>query len=591
MRLKIMRSRSTRPSTLSATSQTSFYAPLYKDRRCLIRHDSLFKAVWDWVILAFVIYTTIEIPFDVAFVRPRQDTVSTVRFGSLMALSPIAIVNLIVDLFFIIDIPINFRSASVDKSTEEVISDPKKIAVLYLKSWFVVDFVAAIPFEFLADPQHEGATTLMGLLKTARLLRLVRVTRKIDRYSEYGLAVILLLTCLFMLTGHWLACIWHAVGTAEAHDDNGWLAILAKEIDKPINHSIPSSGPSLKSRYLTSLYFTMSSLTSVGFGNIAPSTNHEKIFAIIVMLMGALMYASIFGNLTVIIQRLYVQSSKQHEDLRITRDFVRFFKIPRALQENLENHVLHESCTMKVSDINQVLSLFPGTLQTDICLHIHGDLFISNSAFRAAVPSCKRSLATKLKVQHFLPRQYVIKQGDEVDRVYFIIKGIVHILEPDGETLLALGRGDTIYSEHKSMERKARAVANILVQRPTDIHYIEWSDLMPILEDYPVFREDFLARMVFAYQIGDYIKEEDEADLCEGSPRSLEPKSEIYHSIQVESSNLDEDKHNSLVQASKSGEMNDFEEHLKLIDRRLSNMERKMSILLPLMKKTLKDDV
>lgn len=86
-------------------------------------------------------------------------------------------------------------------------------------------------------------------------------------------------------------------------------------------------------------------------------------------------------------------------------------------------------------------------------------------------------------------------------------------------------------------------------------------------------------------------QEEDEADLCEGSPRSLEPKSEIYHSIQVESSNLDEDKHNSLVQASKSGEMNDFEEHLKLIDRRLSNMERKMSILLPLMKKTLKDDV
>lgn len=126
----------------------------------------------------------------------------------------------------------------------------------------------------------------MGLLKTARLLRLVRVTRKIDRYSEYGLTVILLLTNLFMLTAHWLACIWHAIGTAEARDDNGWLAALAKEIDKPINQSIPSSGPNLKTRYLTSLYFTLSSLTSVGFGNIAPSTNHEKTFSIIVMLMG-----------------------------------------------------------------------------------------------------------------------------------------------------------------------------------------------------------------------------------------------------------------------------------------------------------------
>ena len=134
------------------------YSPFYKDKTFLIRHDSLFKAVWDWVILAFVIYTTIEIPFDVAFIRPMQDAKNTARFGALAALSPIAIVNLIVDMFFIIDIPLNFRSASVDKDTEEVISNPKEIAILYLKSWFIVDSVAAIPFEFLINPQHEGVS-------------------------------------------------------------------------------------------------------------------------------------------------------------------------------------------------------------------------------------------------------------------------------------------------------------------------------------------------------------------------------------------------------------------------------------------------
>ena len=130
------------------------------------------------------------------------------------------------------------------------------------------------------------AATLMGLLKTARLLRLVRVTRKIDRYSEYGLAVILLLTCLFTLTAHWLACVWHAIGRAEARDDHGWLVSLADEISTPINQSNPTSGPTLRTRYITSLYFTLSSLTSVGFGNIAPSTNDEKVFAVIVMIVG-----------------------------------------------------------------------------------------------------------------------------------------------------------------------------------------------------------------------------------------------------------------------------------------------------------------
>lgn len=38
--------------------------------------------------------------------------------------------------------------------------------------------------------------------------------------------------------------------------------------------------------YVTSLYFTCSSLTSVGFGNVSATTSAEKIFSIITMLIG-----------------------------------------------------------------------------------------------------------------------------------------------------------------------------------------------------------------------------------------------------------------------------------------------------------------
>lgn len=60
--------------------------------------------------------------------------------------------------------------------------------------------VAAIPFDLLLfGSQTDETTTLIGLLKTARLLRLVRVARKIDRYSEYGAAVLVLLVAGFAL--------------------------------------------------------------------------------------------------------------------------------------------------------------------------------------------------------------------------------------------------------------------------------------------------------------------------------------------------------------------------------------------------------
>ena len=129
---------------------------------------------------------------------------------------------------------------------------------------------------------------MIGLLKTARLLRLVRVVRKLDYYSEYGAAVLCLLMLAFALIAHWLACIWYAIGSIEQKDPtvHGWLDSLAEDTRQPFNSSYQNSGPSRQSRYVTALYFTLSSLTSVGFGNVSPNTNAEKIFSICVMLIG-----------------------------------------------------------------------------------------------------------------------------------------------------------------------------------------------------------------------------------------------------------------------------------------------------------------
>lgn len=60
---------------------------------------------------------------------------------------PLVIVDLIVDLMFIADILINFRTTYVENG--EVVSDKQKIAVNYVKGWFVIDTIAAIPFDLL----------------------------------------------------------------------------------------------------------------------------------------------------------------------------------------------------------------------------------------------------------------------------------------------------------------------------------------------------------------------------------------------------------------------------------------------------------
>lgn len=74
---------------------------------------------------------------------------------------------------------------------------------------------------------------------------------------------------------------------------SGWLHELGKRLESPyeevgtgaVNGTV-SNGPSLRSIYIAALYFTLSSLTSVGFGNVSANTDAEKIFSICTMLIG-----------------------------------------------------------------------------------------------------------------------------------------------------------------------------------------------------------------------------------------------------------------------------------------------------------------
>ena len=58
--------------------------------------------------------------------------------------------------------------------------------------------------------------------------------------------------------------------------------------------------------------------------------------------------------------------------------------------------------------------------------------------FKTASEGCLRALALRFKIRHYLPGHYIIKQGDEVKRLYFIAKGNIEVVKHD-ETMLTLG--------------------------------------------------------------------------------------------------------------------------------------------------------
>lgn len=145
-----------------------------------------------------------------------------------------------------------------------------------------------------------------------------RVARKLDNYLEYGAATLLLLLCAYVLVAHWMACIWYSIGEYEAKQrfhlpplyqvgdgplGDSWLVRLANDLRLPFNFTGSNrleGGPDKTQCYISALYFTMSCMSTVGFGNIACTTFNEKVFGVCMMIISALLYAAIFGETKII---------------------------------------------------------------------------------------------------------------------------------------------------------------------------------------------------------------------------------------------------------------------------------------------------
>uniref|UniRef100_A0A3Q4HD64 Potassium voltage-gated channel subfamily H member 7-like n=1 Tax=Neolamprologus brichardi TaxID=32507 RepID=A0A3Q4HD64_NEOBR len=467
----------------------------------IVLHYSPFKAFWDWIILLLVLYTAVITPYSAAFLLDEHGDLRQRSCG--FTCNPLNVADLMVDVLFIVDIIINLRTTYVDQN-DEVVTQPSQIAKHYIKGWFPIDLFAAIPFDLLIfRSSSDEMATLTSLLKTARLLRLVRVARKLDRYSEYGAAVLFLLMCTFVLIAHWLACIWYAIGFVERpYTETGWLDNLAEQLGKAYNETDSSSGPSVKDKYVTALYFTLSSLTSVGFGNVSPNTNSEKIFSICVMVIGSLMYASIFGNVSAIIQRLYTGTTRYHTQMLRVKEFIRFHQIPGSLRQRLEEYFQHAWTYTNGIDMIAVLKGFPESLQADICLHLHRSLLQNCKAFRGGSQACLRVLSVRFKTVHAPPGDTLIHYGDILDSLFFISHGSIQVTRDD-VVVAILGKND-IFGEHIHLyDEPGKSSSDLHTITYCELHRILRDDLLEVLDMYPSFADNFWRNLEITFDLRD----------------------------------------------------------------------------------------
>ena len=218
------------------------------------------------------------------------------------------LINRFVDIVFFIDIFVNMRLPYRDHRTGILVLDRKLIVARYLKSWFIIDLLSVLPFEFIALTV-QGTTADIGklqilrfirLAKLLKLLRVFRASRKLEqaklasglRYTTLEMLKVALITVFFT---HWIACGYRLVTDHSPTEPNGWYDSFLQAYNQT------SASPF--QQYTAALYWSSGTISIVGPQNdfLAPKAEREYLYVAISNLISYFLFIYFISVLTSVV--------------------------------------------------------------------------------------------------------------------------------------------------------------------------------------------------------------------------------------------------------------------------------------------------
>lgn len=279
-----------------------------KSSTYLIDPEHPLKLVWDQIIGLLILYSIIFVPFRICFQLPHYDGLEDFDHT--------------IDAIFLADILLNLNTFYVDQTrNDEIITDRLLIAKRYLKSWFIIDFLSALPFELMiasslgVSVASEGG--LSNQVKAIRLLRITRLTRltssgpKVAKVIGLGSAMksfdnlninpatinIIKVLMQVVFIAHLVACFWFYLTTDEVVTDPSELTWTNVGFPDDFKYNC-----TVFDQYVASYYWATTTMLSIGYGDVHAYNNSERIYSMFVFLIGGLLFGTVVTKITKLLQ-------------------------------------------------------------------------------------------------------------------------------------------------------------------------------------------------------------------------------------------------------------------------------------------------
>jgi len=146
-----------------------------KKHRCLCHSYSRPRIYWDIFIMIVATFVSFFVPYTVAFNNSAGD------------FDTFDIIDMLIDIVFLIDIIVNFRTTYIDQKASEEIKDWDKIAKNYIKGKFWIDFIVIIPFNYIElfiSLKGPSIILFISVMKLTRISKLTTFVTFLNLHNE-----------------------------------------------------------------------------------------------------------------------------------------------------------------------------------------------------------------------------------------------------------------------------------------------------------------------------------------------------------------------------------------------------------------------